>query len=63
MQTYPSPPILVFALAFVQAAPALLAASAGITAVVAISREVAANRVAPRPSCFSELRTIILLKK
>jgi len=53
---------LVFALAFVQAAPALLAASAGITAVVAISREVAANRVAPRPSSFSELRTIILLK-
>jgi hypothetical protein len=46
----------------VQAAPALLAASAGITAVVAISREVAANRVAPLPNCLSELRTIILLK-
>jgi hypothetical protein len=34
-----------------------------MTAVVAISREVAANRVAPLPSCFSEIRTIFLLKK
>jgi hypothetical protein len=58
-----SPPIFVLAFALVQRAPALFAASAGITAVIAISNEEAAKRVAPLPMNLNELRTRFLLLK
>jgi hypothetical protein len=44
----------------VQAAPALFAASAGMIEVVAISKDVAAIRVALLPMSLSELRTKFL---
>jgi hypothetical protein len=54
---------LVLALVLVQVAPALFAASAGITAVIARSNDVAAKRVAPLPINLNEFRTRFLLLK
>jgi hypothetical protein len=55
-----SPPIFALAFTLVQRAPALLAASAGMTAVVAISKAVEARRVVTLPMDFNVLRTTIL---
>jgi hypothetical protein len=63
VQTNLSPLIRMVAFAFEHRSPALTAASAGITAVIAISNEEAAKRVAPLPMNLNELRTRFLLFK